>query len=71
KDSEHVNKMIEVLKNNPNQQPLIFYERNTQLEGILEGLNKIGINYKIVNGRADSNKLEDIDDTNKNQAIVI
>ncbi|MEZ7619396.1 DEAD/DEAH box helicase [Staphylococcus epidermidis] len=71
KDSEHVNKMIEVLKNNPNQQPLIFYERNTQLEGILEGLNKIGMNYKIVNGRADSNKLEDIDDTNKNQAIVI
>lgn len=71
KDVNHIQKLISVVKSEPNKQPLIFYETNAQLESIQEGLDSIGMSYKTVNGKSSSDKLEDIDESNTNQAIII
>ena len=70
-DETHIQKMVSILKNNPNKQPLIFYETNVQLESIKKGLNQINMDYKMINGRSDSDKLEEINHSKTNQAIII
>nr|WP_113589806.1 SNF2-related protein [Staphylococcus aureus] len=71
RDISHVDKMKYIVKENADKQPLIFYETNAQLEAILRGLEEIGQPYKMLNGRPDSDSIDDIDRDNPNQAIVI
>src|SRR5699024_9679237 len=70
-DGSHVEKMKEIVEENSDKQPLIFYETNAQLEAIEAGLNEIGMSYKCINGQSSSDKIDDIDGSNTNQAIVI
>lgn len=70
-DGRHVEKMKEIVEENSDKQPLIFYETNAQLEAIEAGLNEIGMSYKCINGQSSSDKIDDIDSSNTNQAIVI
>lgn len=70
-DNNHKKAMIKAIQENPDKQPLIFYETNAQLEKIEEGLQDIDMNYKIINGQPNSNKLKDIDEEDVNQAIII
>lgn len=70
-DSNHVERMKLIVKENKDKQPLIFYETNAQLEVIEKGLNELNMPYKCINGQGNSDKLDDIDTTDTEQAIVI
>lgn len=70
-DSNHVERMKYIVEENKDKQPLIFYETNAQLEVIEKGLNELNMPYKRINGQGNSDKLDDIDMTDTEQAIVI
>lgn len=70
-DRSHIERMKQVVVDNDDKQPLIFYETNVQLEAIETGLNELDIPFKRINGQAHSDRIEEIDDSNTNQAIII
>lgn len=70
-DKHHAEKLVSVIKEYPNTQPLIFYETNQQLETIENSLKQINMPYRKINGQSDSDKVDEIDETDTNQAIVI
>ena len=53
------------------KQPLIFYHTNAEFDRIAFTLDKMGWDYKKINGHSDSNTMADIDKSDINQAIVI
>lgn len=70
-DLNHARELVKILMKNKHKQPLIFYNTNAELEAIQFALGKINMDYKMINGHTDSDKLTDIDHENKDQAIVI
>lgn len=71
RDRTHIDKMKEIIINNPDKQPLVFYETNVQLEAIETGLNELNMPYKRINGQSHSDKIDEIDSSNTNQVIII
>lgn len=70
-DLSHARQLAKIILANPGRQPLIFYATNAELEAIQYALEKIHVDYKTINGHPDSDKVQDIDHSFKNQAIII
>lgn len=69
-DLNHARTLAKLLMTKP-KQPLIFYHTNAEFDRIAFTLDKMGWDYKKINGHSDSNTMADIDKSNINQAIVI
>lgn len=70
-DLSHARQLAKIILANPGRQPLIFYATNAELEAIQYALEQIHVDYKTINGHPDSDKVQDIDHSFKNQAIII
>lgn len=70
-DLSHARQLAKIILANPGRQPLIFYATNAELEAIQYTLQQIHVDYKTINGHPDSDKVQDIDHSFKNQAIII
>lgn len=70
-DLNHARHLAKIILANPGRQPLIFYNTNAELEAIQYALQQIHVDYKTINGHPDSDKVQDIDHSFKNQAIII
>lgn len=70
-DLSHARQLAKIILANPGRQPLIFYATNAELEAIQYALEQIHVDYKTINGHTDSDKVQDIDHSFKNQAIII
>ena len=70
-DLSHARQLAKIILANPGRQPLIFYATNAELEAIQYALQQIHVDYKTINGHPDSDKVQDIDHSFKNQAIII
>lgn len=70
-DLSHARQLAKIILANPGRQPLIFYNTNAELEAIQYALEQIHVDYKTINGHTDSDKVQDIDHSFKNQAIII
>lgn len=70
-DLSHARQLAKIILANPGRQPLIFYNTNAELESIQYALEQIHVDYKTINGHPDSDKVQDIDHSFKNQAIII
>ena len=70
-DLNHARQLAKIILANPGRQPLIFYNTNAELEAIQYALQQIHVDYKTINGHPDSDKVQDIDHSFKNQAIII
>lgn len=70
-DLSHARHLAKIILANPGRQPLIFYNTNAELEAIQYALQQIHVDYKTINGHPDSDKVQDIDHSFKNQAIII
>lgn len=70
-DLSHARQLAKIILANPGRQPLIFYNTNAELEAIQYALQQIHVDYKTINGHPDSDKVQDIDHSFKNQAIII
>lgn len=69
-DLNHARTLAKLLMTKP-KQPLIFYHTNAEFDRIAFTLDKMGWDYKKINGHSDSNTMADVDKSNINQAIVI
>lgn len=67
-DISHARMLAKCLLQFKPKQPLIFYSNNRELEAIEFTLQKLNMNYSLVNG---SNSISKVDKSNLNQAIVL
>jgi len=70
-DLNHARTLAKLILQFKPKQPLIMYYTNAEYERIIFTLEKLGWKYRKINGHSDSDKMEDIDKTDVNQAIVI
>lgn len=57
-ESGRLNKLIEIVKDENTQQPLIFYQHNNVKDSIEKVLNENGIPYQIVQGGSDFGEID-------------
>lgn len=71
RDLTHARVLAKIILNKKPKQPLIFYNTNAELETIQFALEKIGMPYKMINGKSSKNKVGNVDKSDLNQAIII